>query len=99
MNNLWTSEDSDPIKDIEAGIASMKDGPSFKDIHDANEMYFKLHYESMLRNVVHEDYQLQIREMIDAELTKKSQAYLQIDSLYQLLKILSDHPEFRIKRS
>lgn len=91
MNDSWDSEECDPIKDIEAGMALMRKAPSWIDIHGAQQSYWKMFFEAAIRNSVDKDCQQQVLEMIEGISEEWD------SRIFHLRKILLDHPEFRTK--
>ena len=93
MNDPWTSEDCDPIKDIEAAREAIKNGPSYMDIYDAEQSLWKIYCKAAIRNLIDKSYQDQAEAMLKAfSLDWKIR-------VFHLQKILWDHPEFIKKRS
>jgi len=91
MNDLWTSEGSDPIKDIEAARDAIKNGPSYMDIYDAEQSLYKVYCKVTIQSLINKDYQDQVKTMLDTfSLDWKNRTF-------QLREILLLHPEFRKK--
>ena len=88
MGILWEGRGTDPLSDVlRAKNFLRKDPISTKKYYKAEQLFYRLHYRSFLRNLCN---QTTIREVI-----RKTQGDCFQDRLFALVSLLIKYPEYR----